>query len=256
MQLWMKWNRSPVKLVLRKTSPSVFGGTPLLPYLISLGIDTIITCGESTSGCIRSTVVDGRAFSYLMIVVEECVFIRTEASHAINLFDMNEKYADVLLLSEVLQYLKSLPRKRKLQAWLDNLKPLRRKKIDNVRRHNSQRNSCNTWWYVRGRFRHWGRKNKVFFQVCTCRCWQNDQRPRQIRFPRTSRSPSSYNKRLRRDMFSRNRIICIWRNNILFQFCIKQRSFETTFGIFHRYHIKTVSYQYGLTCYRIQLTPD
>jgi maleamate amidohydrolase len=106
----------PGEVVLRKTSPSVFGGTPLLPYLISSGIDTIITCGESTSGCIRSTVVDGRAFSYLMIVVEECVFDRTEASHAINLFDMNEKYADVLLLSEVLQYLKSLPRKRKLQA--------------------------------------------------------------------------------------------------------------------------------------------
>ncbi|MDA4129545.1 MAG: isochorismatase family protein [Thaumarchaeota archaeon] len=106
----------PDEVVIRKTSPSVFGGTPLLPHLISLGIDTIIACGESTSGCIRATVVDGRAFSYLMIVVEECVFDRTEASHAMNLFDMNEKYADVLPLSNVLQYLKKFRRKEKVGA--------------------------------------------------------------------------------------------------------------------------------------------
>jgi hypothetical protein len=42
-----------------------------------------------------------------MIVVEECVFDRHEAPHAINLFDMNQKYADVLPLAEVLQYLAS-----------------------------------------------------------------------------------------------------------------------------------------------------
>lgn len=40
-----------------------------------------------------------------MIVVEECVFDRHEAPHAINLFDMNQKYADVLPLAEVLHYL-------------------------------------------------------------------------------------------------------------------------------------------------------
>jgi maleamate amidohydrolase len=40
-----------------------------------------------------------------MVVVEECVFDRHEATHAINLFDMNQKYADVLPLTEVLEYL-------------------------------------------------------------------------------------------------------------------------------------------------------
>ena len=40
-----------------------------------------------------------------MIVVEECVFDRHEATHAMNLFDMNQKYADVLALQEVLDYL-------------------------------------------------------------------------------------------------------------------------------------------------------
>jgi len=88
---------------LRKSSPSAFWGTPLAGHLTSLGIDTIITCGESTSGCVRASVVDGCTNRYRMIVVEECVFDRHEAPHAINLFDMNQKYADVLPLAEVLE---------------------------------------------------------------------------------------------------------------------------------------------------------
>ncbi len=91
--------------VLRKSSPSAFWGTPLVGHLNHLGVDTIITCGESTSGCVRASVVDGCTNRYRMIVVEECVFDRHEAAHAINLFDMHQKYADVLPLAEVLEYL-------------------------------------------------------------------------------------------------------------------------------------------------------
>ena len=61
--------------------------------------------GESTSGCVRASVVDGCTNRYRMIVVEEGVFDRHEATHAINLFDMNQKYADVVPLAEVLEYL-------------------------------------------------------------------------------------------------------------------------------------------------------
>ncbi len=74
-------------------------------HLNQLGVDTIITCGESTSGCVRASVVDGCTNRYRMIVVEEGVFDRHEATHAINLFDMHQKYADVLPLAEVLEYL-------------------------------------------------------------------------------------------------------------------------------------------------------
>jgi maleamate amidohydrolase len=95
----------PGEAVLRKSSPSAFWGTPLVGHLNSLGVDTIIACGESTSGCVRASVVDGCTHRYRMIVVEECVFDRHEAAHAINLFDMNQKYADVLPLAEVLEYL-------------------------------------------------------------------------------------------------------------------------------------------------------
>ena len=97
----------PGEAVLRKASPSAFWGTPLVGHLNFLGVDTLITCGESTSGCVRASVVDGCTNRIRMIVVEECVFDRTEMSHAVNLFDMNQKYADVSPLAEVEDYLSS-----------------------------------------------------------------------------------------------------------------------------------------------------
>lgn len=106
----------PGEACLRKAAPSAFWGTPLLGHLNQLGVDTLVTCGESTSGCVRATVVDGCAYRFRMIVVEECVFDRHEACHAVNLFDMNQKYADVLGVAQVLQYLDSLPAKRKATA--------------------------------------------------------------------------------------------------------------------------------------------
>ncbi len=95
----------PEEPVLRKSSPSAFWGTPLMGHLNFHGVDTIITCGESTSGCVRASVVDGCTNRYRMVVVEECVFDRHQATHAINLFDMDQKYADVLPLAEVLEQL-------------------------------------------------------------------------------------------------------------------------------------------------------
>jgi nicotinamidase-related amidase len=96
----------PGEVVLRKTSPSAFWGTPLAGHLNYLDVDTLIVCGESTSGCVRASVVDGCTHRYRMIVVEEGVFDRHEACHAINLFDMNQKYADVVPLAEALEYLR------------------------------------------------------------------------------------------------------------------------------------------------------
>jgi maleamate amidohydrolase len=95
----------PGELVIAKAGPSVFSGTPLLGQLTARRIDTIIVCGESTSGCVRAAVVDGCTQRFNMIVAEECVFDRTQASHAINLFDMNQKYADVLPLEEIIAHL-------------------------------------------------------------------------------------------------------------------------------------------------------
>lgn len=96
----------PGEAVFRKSSPSAFWGTPLLAHLHALGADTLIVAGESTSGCVRATVVDGRTYRYKVVVAEECVFDRHQASHAINLFDMHQKYAEVLHLDEILTWLR------------------------------------------------------------------------------------------------------------------------------------------------------
>ncbi|MBW7458145.1 isochorismatase family protein, partial [Paenibacillus sepulcri] len=90
------------------TAPSAFQGTPLLFQLISLGIDTVICCGETTSGCVRASVVDGATHRFRMGVVEECVFDRTEASHWMNLYDLNQKYADVVMLDSVKDYFRKV----------------------------------------------------------------------------------------------------------------------------------------------------
>jgi len=93
------------ELVIEKAAPSAFQGTPLAFQLQSLGIDTLIVCGETTSGCVRASVVDGATARFRMGVVKECVFDRTEASHYINLYDMHHKYADVVPLDLAKTYL-------------------------------------------------------------------------------------------------------------------------------------------------------
>jgi nicotinamidase-related amidase len=98
--------------VIRKSAPSAFWGTPLIGHLTAHGVDTIIAVGETTSGCVRASVLDGCTSRFRMIVVEEGVFDRHEAAHAINLFDMNQKYADVLPLGDVLEYLGEVGAKR------------------------------------------------------------------------------------------------------------------------------------------------
>ena len=96
------------ELIIEKTAPRAFQGTPLLFHLVSLGIDTIICCGETTSGCVRSTVVDGATRRFRMGVVEDCVFDRTEASHWMNLYDLHQKYSDVVMLEAAKDYFRSI----------------------------------------------------------------------------------------------------------------------------------------------------
>ena len=95
------------EVVLRKSAPSAFWGTPLMAELNRLDVDTLIVAGESTSGCVRASVIDAASYRFRVQVVEQCVFDRHEAPHAINLFDMHQKYADVIPLEDALQYIES-----------------------------------------------------------------------------------------------------------------------------------------------------
>ncbi len=93
------------EVVLKKTAPSSFWGTPLAGHLTFHGIDTLIVAGEATSGCVRASVVEAASHRYRVQVVEECCFDRHEATHAMNLFDMHQKYADVIPVNDAVAWL-------------------------------------------------------------------------------------------------------------------------------------------------------
>jgi nicotinamidase-related amidase len=102
----------PGDIVVSKRYASAFFGTPLMTYLNDLDRDTLLITGATTSGCVRATVADAFSYGFHVIVAEDGVFDRGEVSHAINLFDMDQKYADVVSSEIVLSYLESLPQKK------------------------------------------------------------------------------------------------------------------------------------------------
>lgn len=97
--------------VLVKQYPSAFFGTSLAPALTTLGVDTLVLVGCSTSGCIRATAIDGLSHGYRVIVPRECVGDRDPGPHEANLFDINAKYGDVVTRAEVLACFERLPRR-------------------------------------------------------------------------------------------------------------------------------------------------
>jgi maleamate amidohydrolase len=100
---------APQDIVVLKQKPSGFFGTNMGSYLTLLGCDSVIVTGTTTSGCVRATVLDAFSLNYRIALAEEGCFDRSQASHAINLCDMNAKYADVVKTSEVLTFLDTLP---------------------------------------------------------------------------------------------------------------------------------------------------
>jgi nicotinamidase-related amidase len=91
------------ELVLPKAHASAFFGTALASYLIRLGVDSLVLAGCTTSGCVRATAVDACQLTYPVLIPEECVYDRSAVSHAVNLFDLASKYADVMPLREALE---------------------------------------------------------------------------------------------------------------------------------------------------------
>lgn len=94
-------------ILLPKKHPSAFFGTPLVSHLIDLNVDTLVVTGCTTSGCIRSSVTDAFAYNFKVLVPDDAVYDRSPTSHAVNLWDMNAKYADVHTSSEIISLIKT-----------------------------------------------------------------------------------------------------------------------------------------------------
>ena len=95
-------------LVLDKSYASAFFGTPLLTYLVGLGIDTLVIMGVSTSGCVRATAVDAVTRGFKVAVVADAVADRIVSSHKVALLDMWMKYTDVIDSDTAMTYLRSV----------------------------------------------------------------------------------------------------------------------------------------------------
>jgi maleamate amidohydrolase len=91
----------PGELVLRKHNASAFFGTELAGWLAGRRVDTLLVSGCTTSGCVRATVIDSCSHNFRTIVVSDCVGDRALGPHEANLFDMKQKYADLMTLSEL-----------------------------------------------------------------------------------------------------------------------------------------------------------
>jgi len=94
-----------VDAVYAKRMPSAFFETPLNSFLTWHKVDTVVVTGGSTSGCVRATAVDSLSHGYRTIVPIECVADKHESYHFANLTDLLIKYADVVSVDEVVQWL-------------------------------------------------------------------------------------------------------------------------------------------------------
>ena len=96
------------EIVVSKQYPSAFFGTSLAASLTSLGVDTVLLTGLSTSGCVRATCVDTMSSGFIPIVVRDACGDRHPSPHEANLFDMDAKYADVVGEADAMTYLGAL----------------------------------------------------------------------------------------------------------------------------------------------------
>jgi len=91
----------PGELVVRKRQASAFFATGLAGWLAFRRVDTVLVAGCTTSGCVRATVVDACSHDFRTIVVTDCVGDRAIGPHDANLFDMGQKYADLMTFAEL-----------------------------------------------------------------------------------------------------------------------------------------------------------
>lgn len=99
----------PDDIVIHKTKPSAFFGTPLVSQLVALRVESLFITGGVTSGCVRASTVDAFSNNYPCTLVSDCCFDRYEASHALSLFDLGSKYAEVASSRDAIARIEALP---------------------------------------------------------------------------------------------------------------------------------------------------
>ena len=82
--------------MVRRQLPSAFSGTGYAAWLAQRAVETLVIVGCTTSGCVRATALDSMSHGFRPIVLEDCVGDRAIGPHEANLFDIAQKYGDVI----------------------------------------------------------------------------------------------------------------------------------------------------------------
>ncbi|MFK7945661.1 MAG: isochorismatase family protein [Paracoccaceae bacterium] len=90
------------EIIIRKKQASAFCGTDLAATLRARGVDTLVITGLTTSGCVRATTVDALSLNFRPFVVPDCCGDRALGPHDANLFDMGQKYANLVSVGAAL----------------------------------------------------------------------------------------------------------------------------------------------------------
>jgi maleamate amidohydrolase len=91
-------------IIIVKKMPSAFFNTDLTNILISNQIDTVIIAGCTTSGCIRATAIDSFSYGFRTIIAKECVGDQGIDPHRANLFDIQNRYGDILSNNQIISH--------------------------------------------------------------------------------------------------------------------------------------------------------
>jgi maleamate amidohydrolase len=102
-ELDARLSRRPGDAVVVKQGASAFFGTTVAAMLTARGIDSVIVCGATTSGCVRASCVDAVQYGFSVLVPRECVGDRAPGPHEANLFDIDAKYGDVISVQEAIE---------------------------------------------------------------------------------------------------------------------------------------------------------
>jgi nicotinamidase-related amidase len=111
VELDSRLHRQPSDALITKKYASCFYGTDLVARLNARHVDTVILTGCTTSGCVRSTAVDALQNGYRPIIARDAVGDRSAAAHQQSLFDLDQKYGDVMNVEEILAELKKRAQK-------------------------------------------------------------------------------------------------------------------------------------------------
>jgi maleamate amidohydrolase len=94
------------EVVVTKQYASAFFGTSLAATLRSMGVDTVMVTGFSTSGCVRASTLDALQHGFAPFVIADACGDRDPRPHEANLFDLQAKYAEVIDESKAIAFIR------------------------------------------------------------------------------------------------------------------------------------------------------